>query len=130
MNLTADFCSLGGVTMNHRHPLLVVLRASRLTRSLSLAVLTLLSAFCLLPSAFSQSATATLSGTVQDANGAVIPGVEITVMNPATALERQVTTNDEGSYAVPLLPPGRYIVTARRSGFAPAEIRDVVLNVG
>ncbi len=100
----------------------------------------LLSAFCLILllithhssriTVFAQSATATLSGTVIDQNGAVVPGVEITVMNPATALERQVTTNDAGYFTVPLLPPGQYVVTARRSGFAPAEIRNVVLNVG
>ncbi len=92
----------------------------------------LLVALCYLPLAAvrAQSATATLSGTVEDQNGAAVPGVEITVMNPSTALERQVTTNDQGSYTVPLLPPGKYVVTARRSGFAPAEIRDVVLNVG
>ena len=120
--------------MNHRRCLLLAPRSLRLTRSLPLAVLTivalLLTAHSSLLTAAAQSATATLSGTVQDANGAVVPGVEITVMNPATALERQVTTNDEGSYTVPLLPPGKYVVSARREGFAPAEIRDVVLNVG
>ena len=106
-----------------------------LSRSLPFAVLTrslLLFALCalLFAVAHAQSSTATLSGTVEDANGAVVPGVEITVMNPATALERQVTTNDSGYYTVPLLQPGKYIVTARRDGFAPAEIRDVILNVG
>src|SRR5262249_10131913 len=67
--------------------------------------------------ASAQSATATLSGTVEDQNGASIPGVEITVINPATALERQVTTNDAGYFNVPLLPPGKYVVMAKRQGF-------------
>lgn len=77
-----------------------------------------------------QSTSATLSGTVQDENGAVVPSAEITVFNPATALRRQVETSDEGFFTVVLLPPGTYTITARRSGFAPVEIRNVVLNVG
>ena len=106
--------------MTRQHPLLFALRSL------------LLVALCSLPfaTARAQGSTATLSGTVEDQNGAAVPGVEITVMNPATALERQVTTNDEGYYTVPLLQPGKYVVSARRDGFAPAEIRDVVLNVG
>jgi hypothetical protein len=90
----------------------------------------LLSAFSLLPSAFAQSATATLSGTVEDTNGAVIPGVAITVTNTATALQRKTATNDTGYFIVPLLPPGTFIVRAERDGFAPVETQNVVLNVG
>lgn len=76
-----------------------------------------------------QSTTATLSGTVEDANGAVVPGAHVTVTNPATGLERKAVTNGSGSFALPLLPPSSYTVTVDRQGFAPAEIKDVVLNV-
>jgi hypothetical protein len=79
---------------------------------------------------FSQATTATLTGVVVDSNGAVVPNVTITVLNPATALERTVTTNDDGYYSVPLLPAATYSITARREGFAPVEIKDLVLNVG
>ena len=79
--------------------------------------------------ALSQTATANLSGVVVDSTGAVIPGVTVTILNTATALERKITTNDDGNYIFPLLPPGTYTVTAQRDGFAPIEIRDVVLNV-
>ena len=64
-----------------------------------------------------QSATATLSGTVIDESGAFIPSVNITLLNLGTALQRHATTDDQGSYVVPLLPPGRYNVTAQREGF-------------
>src|SRR6266850_5310478 len=101
----------------------------RLTRSLPLAVLTLLSAFCLLPTAFSQSASANLSGTVVDQNGAVVPGANVKVSNTATGLQREVTTNDQGSFSVPLLPPTTYTVRVERQGFAPVEAT-IVLNVG
>ena len=77
-----------------------------------------------------QSTSATLSGTVEDQNGAVIPGAAIVIQNVGTSLKRVATTNDEGSFTVPLLPPGTYTVTVRRDGFTPLEVRDVILNVG
>src|SRR5687768_6082376 len=100
------------------------------TRSLPLAILTLLTAFCLLPIAFSQTSTATLSGTVVDQNGAVVAGAEVTIINAATGLQRTATTNVSGSFTVPLLPPSTYSVRAQHSGFSPVEIPNVVLIVG
>ena len=105
--------------MNHQRPL------SFAVRSL------LLLALCALPLAVhAQSATATLSGTITDQNGAAIPGVTVTVTNVGTRLKRETVTNDEGSFTVPLLPPATYTVGARREGFAPIEVPNVVLNVG
>ncbi len=109
--------------------------------SLPSALRSLLSlAFCLLAllithrssliTVAAQSATATLSGTVVDQNGAVIPGVSITVLNAGTSLQREATSNDQGDFVVPLLPPGTYQIRARRDGFAQLEIPNVVLNVG
>ena len=125
-----------------RNSLPFALRFLRLTRSragspaghpgwgaLPLAVLTLLFAFCLLPSVSGQSASANLSGSVVDQNGAVVPGATVKVSNTATGLQRQVTTNDEGFFTVPLLPPTTYTVRVERQGFAPVEAI-VVLNVG
>src|SRR4051812_29648438 len=60
--------------------------------------------------AYAQSSMSTLSGTVTDEAGAVIPGVSITLLNLSTALERHAATNDSGYYVIPLLPPGRYNV--------------------
>ena len=76
-----------------------------------------------------QSATATLSGTVTDEAGAVIPGVNITVINIAQVFQRSTITNDDGRFVVPLLPPGNYSVKAEHAGFSPAELKDVILNV-
>lgn len=78
--------------------------------------------------AVAQSVTATLSGTVKDEQGALVPGVTVTVTDPATRLERRVTTDDEGQFVVPLLPPSSYTVTVDRKGFASIEVREVVLN--
>ena len=95
-----------------------------------MAFLLLAPASWLLPPVLSQSATATLSGTVEDQSGAVVPGASVTVLNAATSLERQATTNDQGYFSISLLQPGSYIVTTKRDGFAAVQFKNVVLNVG
>jgi len=70
-----------------------------------------------------------LSGSVVDENGAVVAGVNVTSKNVDTGLERQVTTNREGYFAMPPLPPGRYAVIAEHIGFGTVEIKVIVLNV-
>jgi Carboxypeptidase regulatory-like domain/TonB-dependent Receptor Plug Domain len=85
--------------------------------------------FWAMPYAYAQSATATLSGTVEDENGSMIPGVEVIVLNPSTMQERRAATNNDGYFAFTSLQPASYTIKAKREGFAPAEIKDVVLNV-
>ena len=94
------------------------------------ALFLLLAVICQKPAVYAQSSTATLSGTVEDQNGAVVPGATVTAVNTATTLQRQATTNSNGDYTMPLLPPGTYAVRIEAQGFAPVETRDVVLNVG
>ena len=76
-----------------------------------------------------QSATATLSGTVIDENGALIPAVNVVVINIAQGFQRSTTTNESGIFIVPLLPPGTYVVKAEHEGFTQTEVRDLSLNV-
>ena len=96
------------------------------------SVVYLCSAMCLCLvmgcAAFAQSVSATLGGTVTDQSGAAIPNANITVKNAATGIERQVVTNEQGRYVVPLLPPSEYTVAVNRDGFAPTEIQQVILN--
>lgn len=80
--------------------------------------------------ALAQSATATLSGSVTDEQGAVVVKAAIKAVNTATNLERKTTTNSEGFFTLPLLPPGNYTLIAERDGFATINKRDVILNVG
>jgi hypothetical protein len=95
------------------------------------AIVLLLASLVLLPLTLAaQSATATLSGSIEDQNGATVPGVVVTVVNKSTQLTREVVTNDAGYFSAPLLPPGAYLVRARRDGFVPIDFSDVVLNVG
>ena len=99
------------------------------TRSLPLAVL-LCALMLSTAAAGAQSPAATLGGTVLDENGAVVPAVEITVLNLSTAVQRHALTGGEGAFVVPLLPPGRYTLTAQREGFATVEVTNITLNVG
>ncbi len=73
---------------------------------------------------------ASLSGTISDQSGAVLPGVAVTLVHRDQGLRRETVTNDQGYYAFPLLPPGRYALTAQLTGFTPAEIANLNLNVG
>jgi hypothetical protein len=103
-------------------------RAARASAFLLAAAAT---ACCLAPLwATRAQASATLSGTVADETGAVIPGAEIIITNPATGLQRRLLTDGEGSFNFPLLPPARYNVRVERAGFAPVEIRGAALGAG
>ena len=61
--------------------------------------------------------TATLQGTVSDAQSAVMPGVSITVHNTATNQDRTVVTDAAGQFVAPALAPGHYEITAHIDGF-------------
>ncbi len=67
--------------------------------------------------AIGQGGTGQISGTVTDPNGAVVPGATVTVTNKGTNLVREATTNSEGTYSIPLLPPGNYTVEVKANGF-------------
>ncbi|HLE63311.1 MAG TPA: carboxypeptidase regulatory-like domain-containing protein, partial [Pyrinomonadaceae bacterium] len=99
-------------------------------RCLLPTVFLLLTVHCSLLTVTAQSTSATLSGTVEDTQGAVVPNVTVAVLNLDTSLQRQTITDESGSYVFVFLPPGRYRVTAEGKGFAKVQIEDVVLNVG
>ena len=101
-----------------------------LVRALVLACCFLACCQLLAIAVFGQTASATLSGTVEDENGALIPNAAVTAINTGTALQRDTTTDERGHYVLPLLPPGTYIVRVQAQGFATVENSNVVLNVG
>src|SRR5678809_1566581 len=55
-----------------------------------------------------QSGTATLNGIVMDQHGAVVPGAQVAVISISQGFQRNVMTSGEGTFVVPLLPPGKY----------------------
>ena len=60
--------------------------------------------------AWGQVTTATISGTVKDETEAVLPGVEVTVKNLETGIDRSVISDDEGRYKITNLNIGNYEV--------------------
>lgn len=68
---------------------------------------------------FGQAEAGSVSGTVRDASGAVVPDANVTVASIATAAQRSTTTNHLGQYTVPGLTPGNYELTVSKAGFAP-----------
>jgi hypothetical protein len=71
----------------------------------------------------------TISGSVSDPTGAIIPGATITVTNVATNVMTTLKSNASGDYSVSSLNPGIYRVEASAKGFKNAVQNDIVLNV-
>ena len=69
-----------------------------------------------------QPDNSTLSGIVVDQNGALITGVEITILSSNGTLERTVLTDSEGFFSFPFLPFGEYSLKISKDGFDPSEI--------
>jgi hypothetical protein len=78
--------------------------------------------------AFSQSTFATVSGTIDDGTGALIPGVTVTAKNNATGVVTTALSNETGAYNFPSLQPGAYTVTAQLSGFQTSSYTAVQLG--
>jgi hypothetical protein len=81
------------------------------------------------PSASGQETTASVTGTVMDQTGAVLPGVSVTARNTRTGWSKQVTTTGTGRYTVPFLPVGEYEIGFGLAGFRPYATRGVSLHV-
>ncbi|MGH9784759.1 MAG: TonB-dependent receptor domain-containing protein, partial [Terriglobia bacterium] len=77
-----------------------------------------------------QVTTGTISGTVADSTGAVLPGAEVVVLNEDTGIARNVRTDAAGRYLAASLNPGRYRVTASQAGFQREVRSGIVLTVG
>ena len=101
---------------------------------LRLVLLCLLSAFLLVISmshVWAQaSGSGTITGTVSDPNGAVVPNATVLIRNAETGIEQSLSTNAAGLYTAPFLPPGRYEITASKTGFARLLRKDLLLQVG
>ncbi|MGI8787099.1 MAG: carboxypeptidase regulatory-like domain-containing protein [Pyrinomonadaceae bacterium] len=79
--------------------------------------------------AFGQEFRGTITGSVADPNGAVVPGATVTVQNTETNISSSVTTNDDGIFTFPLLLPGKYKLTASSANFKTAVRENIQLNV-
>ena len=81
------------------------------------------------PAASAQLSTATLIGTVVDADGAAVPNANVTVTQTDTNFTRTFQTKGDGSYREEFLPVGPYKVVVNVPGFKSLERTGVVLSV-
>src|ERR1700719_3334343 len=80
--------------------------------------------------AFAQFDTGTITGTVTDSSGALIPHARVTLTNEGTSNQKSLETDSGGGFVASALPFGTYVVSASASGFLEAKSQLVVLNVG
>ncbi|MPZ16308.1 MAG: TonB-dependent receptor plug domain-containing protein [Luteitalea sp.] len=81
------------------------------------------------PTAAQQGSTE-IRGQVVDEQGAVLPGVSVTVRNQETGMFRETVSNTEGTYFISGVTPGQYEITAQLEGFKRYQRRDVSLAIG
>ena len=95
-------------------------------KGLRLGLLVLLSAGTI----WAQVTTATISGTMKDSTGAVLPGVKVVILNEETGISRTVQTDPAGRYSAPSLSLGNDRVTGSQEGFQTEVRTGIVLTVG
>jgi hypothetical protein len=79
---------------------------------------------------FAQTATTSrITGQVTDAQGAVVAGATVKLVDKSTNQERTAITNDEGRYAFPSLNPGAYDVNVTKQGFRQKSVASVMAEV-
>jgi hypothetical protein len=76
-------------------------------------------------SAWSQTQLATVSGTITDPSGAVVPDVVVTIFSQGTGLKRSVLTDTAGEYRFAGLPTGKYFLRVEKAGFQ-SQVREGV----
>src|SRR4026208_2285885 len=72
--------------------------------------------------------TGTISGTIIDNTGQVVPGAAITLVSEATSSPRSATSDAKGDFAFRAVEPGSYTVKVELTGFRTLERRNNVLN--
>jgi len=80
------------------------------------------------PAALAQTTSATLTGTVFDASGAVVADASVTLKNEASGDVRTTVSNAEGYFTFAAVPPATYSVFVERDGFATWEAKGIVLT--
>ncbi|MGH9357210.1 MAG: carboxypeptidase regulatory-like domain-containing protein, partial [Terriglobia bacterium] len=106
-------------------------RAISAAVSFGLSLFAALAMSCFITAPTSGQVTgATLSGTVADASGAMMPNAQVSIKNNATGVVRVVVTDSAGFYTAPNLLPGTYQITIAARGFRTQVRAGVALTVG
>src|SRR5215470_19768191 len=84
-------------------------------------------ALLLAVSAFAQT-SASLNGTVHDAQGGAVVGAKVTLKDAGGKVQLDTTTNAEGLYIFPIIQPSTYTVTIEAAGFKKSVKSGIVVN--
>ncbi len=79
---------------------------------------------------YAQRDMGTITGTITDAQGGVVPNAKITITEVATGLKYDVQSSSDGTYIRPALKPGTYSITAEAKGFRRIEQQNIVIIGG
>src|SRR5229473_7613674 len=96
---------------------------------LGVLIASLVLALSLAPAVFAQNFTASVRGTVLDAQGAAIAGAEVTITHGDTGYSRGEKTEKDGNYSFQSLPLGRYTLKVTKEGFQAFEEKNIILHV-
>ena len=74
-------------------------------------------------------AVGSISGTIKDSSGAVVPSVKLTLTSSATGIATTTNSNPEGEFQFQRLPPATYSLTAEATGFKRVAVSSVLVQV-
>jgi hypothetical protein len=111
--------SIGNLCLSSARPLLAVAFFAAILFALSLSFQ---------PAALAQTTSATLTGTVFDASGAVVANANVTLKNEASGDVRTTVSNGEGYFTFAAVPPASYTVSIEKEGFNVWEVKGLVLT--
>jgi len=104
---------------------------SRITRSVSTALLLSLAVLLALPAAgYGQTFRGGISGSVTDQSGAVVPGAQVTAVETATNTSYKTISSSAGEFAFSNLPLGSYTISVVASGFKSEKVDKVPVTAG
>ncbi len=99
---------------------------NRFRAGLRLALLVL----CCACASFAQRDLATITGTVTDSTGGVVPNAKVTLTEQGTGQVYELTTNSSGEFTRPALKPSTYNLSVTAAGFKKSEQKDIILQAG
>src|SRR6266852_795997 len=97
--------------------------------ALVLGIIAFAGLLVLAPSASAQKTSGTITGTLTDPSGAVVPGATVSVVNERTGAAREAATNEEGSFSFPELEAGAYRISINKGRFKKLTLKNVELHV-
>jgi hypothetical protein len=92
------------------------------------AIAALLCVFFVYSQVSAQSTAGSISGTVTDANGGVVPGASVTLISEQSGAKRNEVTNDEGRFLFSTVQPGPYTIKIEQQGFQTLQRTNTILS--